>query len=153
MPEVVQRRATLRDFAPKPARAAAELLASLQAPEKSIPSRLLYDARGVELFEAICETEEYYLTRTELGILRENVREMTELIGPRSLLIEYGSGSGLKTRLLLDHLQTPVAYVPIEILARSPAEVHGGAPRPLPGAARAARGGRLHVALRAAATT
>ena len=115
MPEVVQRRATLRDFAPKHARAAAELLASLQAPEKSIPSRLLYDARGVELFEAICETEEYYLTRTELEILRENVREMTALIGPRSLLIEYGSGSGLKTRVLLDHLQTPVAYVPIEI--------------------------------------
>ncbi len=115
MPEVVQRHTTLRDFAPKRTDAAAELRASLGANEKSIPSRLLYDARGVELFEAICETEEYYLTRTELGILRENVREMAALIGPHSLLIEYGSGSGLKTRLLLDHLRAPVAYVPIEI--------------------------------------
>ena len=115
MPEVAQRRATLRDFAPKHARAAAELLSSLQAPQKSIPSRLLYDARGVELFAAICETEDYYLTRTELGILRENVREMAALIGPSSLLIEYGSGLGLKTQVLLDHLQEPVAYVPVEI--------------------------------------
>ena len=132
MAEVAQRRATLHDFAPKRAHAAAELLALLRAPEKSIPSRLLYDARGVELFEAICGTEEYYLTRTELGILRENVREMATLIGPHSLLIEYGSGSGLKTRLLLDHLQEPVAYVPVEIsreaLQRSTEALHARYP-------------------------
>lgn len=105
----------LNDFAPQRAHAAAEVLAGLNAPHKSIPTWLLYDARGMKLFEAICQTDEYYLTRTELSILRENIQEMVDLIGPEILLIEYGSGTGQKTQLLLDHLKDPVAYVPIEI--------------------------------------
>ncbi|MEE9282318.1 MAG: L-histidine N(alpha)-methyltransferase [Myxococcota bacterium] len=115
MREVGQPLPALQDFAPDHADATDELLAGLSSRRKSIPTRLLYDARGVELFEAICETDEYYLRRTELHILRENVREMAALLGPDCLIIEYGSGMGLKTRLLLDHLSSPVGYVPIEI--------------------------------------
>jgi dimethylhistidine N-methyltransferase len=115
MGEADQRSAGLLDFAPGYARSVAEVLAGLRAPRKSLPTRLLYDARGMELFEAICETDEYYLTRTEVGILRDNIREVAASIGPESLLVEFGSGNGLKTQLLLEHLSDPVAYVPIEI--------------------------------------
>jgi dimethylhistidine N-methyltransferase len=92
-----------------------ELLTGLRRPQKSIPPKLLYDERGSELFERICELDEYYLTRTELAIMEAHVKEMAERVGPDGLLIEYGSGSGLKTRLLLERLERPVAYVPIEI--------------------------------------
>lgn len=115
MRDAAPRRARLHDFAPAHAESVEEVLSSLSAPRKSIPPRLLYDDRGIELFEAICETEEYYLTRTELAILRAHVHEMAELLGPDCLLIEYGSGTGQKTRLLLDHVLEPVAYVPVEI--------------------------------------
>src|SRR5262249_45117961 len=67
------------------------------------------------LFEQITTLEEYYLTRTEQAIMRRHVAEMGELLGPRCLVIEYGSGSSNKTRLLLDHLQDPAGYVPVDI--------------------------------------
>jgi dimethylhistidine N-methyltransferase len=92
-----------------------EVLAGLRAPQKWIPSKLLYDARGSQLFEQICELEEYYLTRTELAIMESHAREIADRIGENCLLIEYGSGSGRKTRLLLDHLRDPCAYIPIDI--------------------------------------
>jgi dimethylhistidine N-methyltransferase len=103
------------DFAPTSRSLLEEVLEGLRAPRKSIPTKLLYDARGSELFEKICELEEYYLTRTELGIMRAHAQEMARLMGRNCLLIEYGSGNGLKTRLLLDHLAEPCAYVPIDI--------------------------------------
>ncbi len=115
MTEADQGSAGLLHFAPGYTHSVAEVLAGLRAPRKSLPTRLLYDARGMELFEAICETDEYYLTRVELGILRDNIREMAASIGPDNLLVEFGSGNGLKTQLLLEHLSEPVAYVPIEI--------------------------------------
>jgi dimethylhistidine N-methyltransferase len=92
-----------------------EVLAGLGRPQKELPSKLLYDARGSELFEQICELEEYYPTRTEVAILQRHVADMARLLGPDCLVVEYGSGSGRKTRLLLDHLQNPAGYVPIEI--------------------------------------
>jgi dimethylhistidine N-methyltransferase len=92
-----------------------EVLRGLARPQKELPCKYFYDATGSALFEEICELPEYYLTRTELGILRAHAGEMAELLGPRCLLIEYGSGSGLKTRLLLDHLLEPAAYLPIDI--------------------------------------
>ncbi|MEZ5460559.1 L-histidine N(alpha)-methyltransferase [Dokdonella sp.] len=82
---------------------------------KRIPSKYFYDARGSELFEQICEQPEYYLTRTELEILQENAVDIAAAIGPRAVLVEYGSGAGIKTRLLLDAMQDPVGYVPVEI--------------------------------------
>jgi dimethylhistidine N-methyltransferase len=82
---------------------------------KRIPSKYFYDARGSELFEQICEQPEYYLTRTELEVLKQNADDMSAAIGPRAVLVEYGSGAGIKTRLLLDAMRDPVGYVPVEI--------------------------------------
>ena len=99
---------------------------------KRLPSKYFYDARGSQLFEQICAQPEYYLTRTELAIMREHVGEIAARLGPDVLLLEYGSGSGVKTRLLLEHLQQPVAYVPVEIahdaLAASVAALHAALP-------------------------
>jgi dimethylhistidine N-methyltransferase len=92
-----------------------DVLAGLQKPAKTLPCKYFYDARGSKLFEEICSLAEYYPTRTELAILKRHVAEMAALLGPRSLLIEFGSGAGTKTRLLLDHLSDPAAYVPVDI--------------------------------------
>ncbi len=87
----------------------------LAAPRKSIPCKYFYDARGSRLFEKICGLEEYDLPRTELSIMDAHASEMARALGRRCLLIEYGPGSGRKTRLLLDHLEEPAGYVPIDI--------------------------------------
>ena len=92
-----------------------EVLAGLTRPRKEIACKHLYDDRGAELFDRICELDEYYLTRTELEIMRSHGPEMAKWIGARSLLVEYGSGSGVKTQILLEHLEEPVGYVPIDI--------------------------------------
>lgn len=105
----------LHDFAPHADDFCADVLAGLQQQHKSLPCKYLYDERGSELFERICELPEYYPTRTELAIMDRHVDEMVELIGPGCLLIEYGSGSSMKTRWLLDHLEAPAGYVPIDI--------------------------------------
>ncbi len=93
----------------------ADVLHGLAQTPKRIPSKYFYDARGSQLFEEICAQPEYYLTRTELAILEENAAAIASAIGPRALLVEYGSGAGIKTRLLLDALEQPVGYVPVEI--------------------------------------
>ena len=93
----------------------ADVLHGLAQTPKRIPSKYFYDARGSQLFEEICAQPEYYLTRTELAILEENAAAIASAIGPRALLVEYGSGAGIKTRLLLDALDQPVGYVPVEI--------------------------------------
>lgn len=82
---------------------------------KAIPCRFLYDARGSALFDAICELPEYYPTRTETGILRARAGEIADLAGPACQLIELGSGSSTKVRILLDALTAPAAYVAIDI--------------------------------------
>jgi L-histidine Nalpha-methyltransferase len=87
----------------------------LRSRPKRIPCKYFYDERGSGLFEEICRQPEYYLTRTELAIMRDHAAEMAEQIGPRSSLIELGSGSSLKTRLLLGHLKAPASYVPVDI--------------------------------------
>jgi dimethylhistidine N-methyltransferase len=107
--------AALDDQAPARADLLDEVLAGLALPQKRVPSKLLYDARGSALFERICELDEYYLTRTELEIMETHAKEMAGMLGPECMLIEYGSGSGQKTLLLLDHLVEPRAYVPIDI--------------------------------------
>ncbi len=82
---------------------------------KRLPSKYFYDRRGSELFERICELDEYYLTRTELLILRRHATDMADAIGPGALVIEPGSGNSHKARLLLEHLRDPVGYVPVDI--------------------------------------
>lgn len=91
------------------------VLAGLQRTPKRLAPKYFYDAIGSQLFERICEQPEYYLTRTELAIMRTHIDAIAAAIGADAMLVEYGSGSGLKTRLLLRHLITPVAYVPVEI--------------------------------------
>jgi L-histidine N-alpha-methyltransferase len=104
-----------RQREPELVRMREEVWAGLAAPRKTLPCKWLYDARGSALFERICELPEYYPTRTELGILEAHAGEMAERMGARCLLVEYGSGSSRKTRLLLDRLVEPAGYVPIDI--------------------------------------
>ncbi|NJD10764.1 MAG: L-histidine N(alpha)-methyltransferase [Gemmatimonadetes bacterium] len=80
-----------------------------------LPPKYFYDERGAGLFERICELPEYYLTRVETGILAERAGEIAAAIGPNACVIEFGSGSGRKTRILLGQLDRPAAYVPIDI--------------------------------------
>ncbi|MDE1894693.1 MAG: L-histidine N(alpha)-methyltransferase [Pseudomonadota bacterium] len=84
---------------------------------KRLPSWLFYDERGSALFERICEQPEYYLTRCEIALMKEHAAEIADTLGSEVRLVEYGSGSGIKTRLLLQQLHQPVAYVPVEISA------------------------------------
>ncbi|MEO8011683.1 MAG: L-histidine N(alpha)-methyltransferase [Dokdonella sp.] len=94
---------------------AADVRKGLSTQPKRMGSKYFYDAIGSALFERICDQPEYYLTRTELQILGAHVEAIADVIGPRALLVEYGSGAGIKTRLLLAALDRPVGYVPIEI--------------------------------------
>ncbi|MGE3174931.1 MAG: L-histidine N(alpha)-methyltransferase [Planctomycetota bacterium] len=93
----------------------AEVLAGLARREKRLSCKFFYDRVGSELFERICELPEYYPTRTELGIMDAAIGEMRLALGPRARLVEFGSGSSTKTRLLLERLDRPSVYVPIEI--------------------------------------
>lgn len=91
-----------------------DVLTGLARPQKTLPPKYFYDVRGCELFEQICELPEYYPTRTELAIMREHAGAMVKFLGPDCQLIELGSGSSRKTRILIEQLQPPL-YVPIDI--------------------------------------
>lgn len=93
----------------------ADVLRGLAAPAKVVHSKYFYDEEGSRLFDRICALSDYYPTRTELGIMRRHVDAMAAALGPDCLVIEYGSGSGVKSRLLLDRLVAPAGYVPIDI--------------------------------------
>ena len=93
----------------------ADMLAALSAPVRSISPKYFYDARGSELFDAICELPEYYPTRTEHVLLESHAREIAARIGPQAEVLEFGAGSLRKVRLLLDALEQPRRFVPIDI--------------------------------------
>ncbi|MCK7594861.1 L-histidine N(alpha)-methyltransferase [Pseudomarimonas salicorniae] len=103
------------DLQPEASDIRRDVLEGLARTPKQLPSKYFYDARGSELFEAICEQPEYYLTRTELAILDTHMDGIARALGERVLLLEFGSGSGIKTRKLLAGLVDPVGYVPIDI--------------------------------------
>jgi len=105
----------LHDLKPSAGAFLADLLRGLSQRPKSIAAKFFYDETGSQLFDEICSLDEYYLTRTEMGILREKAVEICALFGPECRLVELGSGSSAKTRILLDHLQAPAAYVPVDI--------------------------------------
>ena len=105
----------LVDFAPEVDSFRDAVVRSLSRSPKEISSKYFYDETGSHLFEAICGLQEYYLTRTELAIMDRRVGEMAASLGPQCVLIEYGSGSGKKTEILLEALEEPMGYVPIEI--------------------------------------
>jgi dimethylhistidine N-methyltransferase len=99
---------------------------------KTLPCKFFYDTRGSELFEDICRVPEYYLTRTEIAILEQYAGAIADRIGPHCRLIELGSGASIKVRILLQALETPAAYVPVDIsrehLRQAAAQVAGDFP-------------------------
>jgi L-histidine Nalpha-methyltransferase len=91
------------------------LLAGLRSEPKRISCKYFYDSEGSRLFEKVCGIPEYYPTRTELALLRRHAREMAALIGAEAEIVEFGAGAGEKIRPLLDVLERPRAYLPIDI--------------------------------------
>ncbi len=94
-----------------------DVLHGLGSQPKQMPPKYFYDAIGAELFTQICELEEYYPTRTEISILQKNATDIATKLGEQAMLIEYGSGSLDKVRILLDALSDPVALCAIDISA------------------------------------
>ena len=92
-----------------------EIVDGLKQSEKMISPKYFYDERGSQLFDEITRLPEYYPTETELGIMRDSIDEIAELVGKQASLIEFGSGSSLKTRVLLEHLNELAVYVPVDI--------------------------------------
>lgn len=95
----------------------ADALAGLRKPQKELPCKYFYDAAGSALFDAICEQPEYYPTRCELAVMKAHAADMAGRLGRGCLVVEYGSGSSVKTRALLRPLPRPAAYVPVDISA------------------------------------
>ena len=91
-----------------------DVIAGLSRPQKEIPPKYFYDARGCALFDAICGLPEYYLTRTELAVMRVQAGAMARRLGAGCALVEIGCGNSEKTRLLLDALR-PAVFLPVDI--------------------------------------
>ena len=92
-----------------------EVLTGLRLSQKRIPPKFFYDQRGSQLFEQICELDEYYPTRTEISILERNSAEIAALLGDDAVLIEYGSGNSRKIRILLDAVRGHGVYTAVDI--------------------------------------
>lgn len=105
----------LIDLHPKKESFREEVIAGLGKTQKELPAKFFYDKRGSELFDQITRLPEYYLTRTEIEILDQNAEEMVRLMGENFLLVEFGSGSSTKVRILLDRMGGKAAYTPIDI--------------------------------------
>jgi len=92
-----------------------EVLEGLSKDQMELSCKYFYDEKGSALFDEICELEEYYPTRTELQIMKDNIEDISSILGENILLVELGSGSSIKTRLLLENLSNLSAYIPIDI--------------------------------------
>jgi dimethylhistidine N-methyltransferase len=92
-----------------------EVLAGLSKSPRQLPYKFFYDERGAQLFQQICDQPEYYVTRTEIEILRLHGAAIAKALGPQVELIGLGTGAGTKTRILLEELHNPAVYVPIDI--------------------------------------
>ncbi len=111
---------------------AADVIAGLSADRKRIPAKYFYDERGSQLFEAITALPEYYPTRTELGILEANAGAIAKLFSEDAALVEFGSGSTVKARILLRAAPHVAFYVPVDISADFLAEESASLKRDLP---------------------
>lgn len=105
----------ITDLQPTPDDIIGDTLAGLSSTPKTLSSKYFYDERGSQLFEQITRQPEYYLTRVELELLHASMPQIREVVAANAHVVEYGSGSGRKTQLLLEGLDDPVAYTPIEI--------------------------------------
>ena len=108
-------RVTVLDLEPVNADFLAEVISGLSSSPRTLPCKFFYDERGADLFQKICELPEYYITRTETELLRRSAPEISESIGANAALIGFGTGAGIKTRMLLEQLQNPIAYIPVDI--------------------------------------
>jgi dimethylhistidine N-methyltransferase len=112
--ELVEPRLRFSDLKPPPADFRREVVEGLRRPHKALSPKFFYDPEGCRLFEAICDLPEYYLTRTEVGILTEHADSIARTLGQGGALIELGSGNSRKVRLLLEALK-PAVYIPVDI--------------------------------------
>jgi dimethylhistidine N-methyltransferase len=108
-----------------------EVLQGLAQPQKSLPSRYLYDRRGRELYQKICESPNFYLERAELGIMRAHAAAMAKFLGADCQLIEFGAGSSRRTRILLEELQPPL-YLLVDIDGEAMQATAGGLAQAFP---------------------
>jgi dimethylhistidine N-methyltransferase len=108
-------RVSVLDLEPVSADFLAEVVAGLSSSPRTLPCKFFYDERGADLFQEICELPEYYITRTETELLRRYAPEISESIGANAALIGFGTGAGIKTRMLLEQLNNPIAYIPVDI--------------------------------------
>ncbi|PKP77849.1 MAG: L-histidine N(alpha)-methyltransferase [Alphaproteobacteria bacterium HGW-Alphaproteobacteria-3] len=105
----------LQDLEPSVEEFRTEVVQGLSNSQKTLPCKFLYDRRGSEIFDRICDLPEYYPTRTELHILQRHAGDIAASLGPEVRLVEFGSGAGTKIRLLLTALDRPAAYLPVDI--------------------------------------
>jgi dimethylhistidine N-methyltransferase len=105
----------LHDLEPSVDEFRTAVIAGLSQPRKTLPCKFFYDEEGSRLFGAICDLPEYYPTRTECRILEQRASAIARHVGSRARLVEFGSGAGIKIRLLLSALNQPTAYVPVDI--------------------------------------
>jgi dimethylhistidine N-methyltransferase len=96
----------------------ADVIAGLSSNPRTLPCKYFYDERGAALFQKICELPEYYVTRTEIDILDRNRAEIASQLGPNIQLIGLGTGAGTKTRILIEALEKPAVYIPVDISER-----------------------------------
>lgn len=92
-----------------------DVISGLSKPQKELPSKYFYDEHGSELFDLICTLDEYYPTGCEIEIMENNITEISSRVGSNVQLIELGSGSSIKTRMLLENLKNIASYVPVDI--------------------------------------
>ncbi len=99
-----------------------DALEGLSKPRKTLPPKLFYDPEGCRLFDRITKLPEYYLTRTELALLRRIAPLVGQSVAERAVVVEYGAGSDAKAAILLQGLHDPAAYVPIDVAAEALAD-------------------------------
>src|SRR5438045_6294897 len=92
-----------------------DVIAGLSSDPRALPCKYFYDERGAALFQKICELPEYYITRTEIDILDRHRSEIAAQLGPNVELIGLGTGAGTKTRILIEALEKPAVYIPVDI--------------------------------------
>src|SRR5437764_6803892 len=101
--------------APESVEFLADVIAGLLSNPRTIPCKYFYDERGAALFQKICELPEYYVTRTEIDILDRHRADIASQLGPSVELIGLGTGAGTKTRILIEALENPAVYIPVDI--------------------------------------
>ena len=114
MPTIGAKKLRFYDLEPEADTFHDDVIQGLKQAQKRIPPKHFYDERGSRLFDAICTTDEYYPTRTEMAILDDNCEDICRLLGSDCVLVEPGSGSSQKVRLILDRLE-PHTYMPLDI--------------------------------------